>query len=619
MLAAVRESLRVAGTLWTSLGQVLRARWQTLLLLFMTGWAGYYLTILITGLVAPRWGWAVIPLMGAGCLIQLVVTLAAYRLVIRQAGVSLGHPLLPPLTLIALVAGLLVPFTGAYSVFGYFEQYARDAMRATAAMRGSFAYTTFLTQVDPFKSILTLIVTLSAFVAMWVGVRIIDDRTEENSSPVATLVRAFLSACMTFLVLFSLFRVVNQASVWLANRNLMSWLDQAGAWLQSHMAIQVPTFLVTAWHWLAGAAWPVFWSGLCQPIVWLAVVALVGGMQFKGATDLWYVLRSKLGFRGEDRVEAVLDKAPEFIIDPIEGALRFLHMLAVVLKSGVPFLGALIVSFNLVDQVGTWATYLIAKAAGPIAPGYSLLFDPLLKLVALVVIPLVKAVLLAVAYVYLRHQDAQWALARPQRPPAKSILALLISLVLAIGITQLNPGSLDQEKPMRAGQPVVIAGASVVVDDLRIGLALSGTILDAQDDQPVTSQGVFVAVHVTLASRDGATMKVVAQVGTSTHPTWHNDVSIHCDAGFSCGQDLVFELALDDVAAFSIRISPGLLMSEADRVFEARTGEMGDQILRIATDLYSDSVVTVGVFAPASAQVVASQIVVDETTIEEVM
>lgn len=531
--------------LWRGWAGVLRRRAAVLLLLFLLGWAGYHLTVMLTGLVAVKLAWAVIPLMALGCLVQLVITLFAYRLSIHQAEDTLGVAKLPEISFAAMLSRLLVPFAAIYSVFGFFESYARDGVQAAAAMVGTLADFSFLLQVNPFASTKTLVVVVACFIVLWVVARLIKRAANQRQSVGLALLSAFASACVTFLILLSISRVINYLTSWLDSRVFMAWRDQFLHWLGSILRFDVPEVFALCWHWLANTAWPIFWQVMSQPLLWLTVVALVGGMQFTDIDTVWNKADQRLMMRQNHRMVITLAQKVSRSVDGIvEALLPFCHLLTVVVRSSVSFLGALVISFTAINQVGAWLDHAIQRLIGPVSAEYAFLISPLLYLMSMVVTAMAQAVLLSVAYVRLRQIEQTMTVKGSKAGWWKSLVAMVVSLAIAIGISLADPGSPNPVHQIKAGQPVQLLANTVTVSDLRVGRSLTGVIPGQVVNQPIPSLGIFVAVKVSVEGRKETAVGVSAQSGDLSYPLWDSTTSnLTAWAGFRTTADLVFEVA----------------------------------------------------------------------------
>ena len=550
----LRDTVRLGGQFWVTVGKVLGAHVGRLILLFLLGWAGYYLTVLATGLLAPRWAGAVIALMAAGCLIQMVIWLAAYRTCIDHAADLMGAPPLPRTPFVRLIETVLVPFAAAYSVFGFFETYAHDSAQASEALVGTFATAAFLGKINPLASTSALLITLGVFVVLWAGSRALKIWASRVHSTVLMVVSSFLTMCAAFLVLFSLFRVKEWIGQWITTRAFMGWRDAAVNWLGERLHLNLPEAVASVWDWVAGTGWPVFWHALARPVLWLTIVALIGGMQVVRIETVWSRIRTRLGLaeRTPRTHELTREAGKEAVGFVEETLLPFLHLLTVVLRAGVPFLGALTVSYALVVRGTAWLLFLVERLAGPVAPQWVFITAPLYGLVDMVLQPLLLAVLLAVALVHLRRENEALAPARPGLSWRPAVVAVLC-IALAGAISQIEPPSPDVRHGMAEGTPLALATGTVQLTDVRVGYALTD---DNAGYGPVQSQGVFVAVNVAVSGYQSLGVTVTAVTGGVEYPTWDNNSRLINPAGFRSSRDFVFEIPADKMGDVTITITP---------------------------------------------------------------
>ncbi|MCL2652275.1 MAG: hypothetical protein FWD63_00580 [Propionibacteriaceae bacterium] len=546
--------------LWRAIAATLRARGWTILLLLTLGWVGYNMTVFIAGFVAPMWAWAVIPIMGAGCLVQLIVTLAAYRTVIEFAQANDPSTQLPHLSLVPLLSTMLVPFAAAYSAYGFFTGYARDTVIAAGALVGTFADAAFLGDINPLASVTTMVICVAVFVLLWVAARVIKAAAGKTASPVLSVISAFVSSCNTFLMLFSIFRLSSYAHTWAQTRAFMQWRDTAIAWLTGLIHINVADIVMLAWHWLTNTAWPMFWYALSQPILWLAVVALVGGMQFVNVDTVWSGMRTRLGIREHEIITGVTKQAGRRVISSINNLLPFFHLLSVILRSGAPFLAVLIVSYAAVDQCGAWLSMLVKRTIGPIPQQYVFAVNPALQFVGMVVTPGVLAVLLAAAYVRLRRHDTEMKLARVPFS-WRTLVVALVGIGMAIGVTLVVPGSPNRQVALTPDTPATVMDATVTISDVRVGRQITGVLNGQTVTDPISSVGLFVAVNVTVTSHGASSVQIAAQSGEVTYPSWDGFSAIANQAGFTTSRDLVFEIPSDGISDVSVTISPNVTLS----------------------------------------------------------
>ena len=556
MMADLRSLWRETSLLWRTIARILRQRGPVLALLLLFGWAGYHLTVFLTGAIAPYSPWAVIPLMSAGCLIQLTVMLAVYRGAIYPAEDLLGVPKLARLPLMTLVSTLLVPFAAAYSAFGYFGQYARSALIAAYSVVGTLANSAFIEAVNPLASRRTLITCLIAFVVLWLAARLVKAWSAKIKNPPLALVSSYISGCSTFLALFSIVHLYAWIGAWIHARRFNSWTAQITTWFGQHLGFDFPAVVRTIASWVSGTAWPFFWQALSQPILWLVIVAVVGGMSFTNVSSVWERLRTRLGIQRRANADVVkgLKLVGQKVLGQIESLLPFFHLLSVILRSGVPFLATLVISYALVGQLGAWLSWGVYRLAGPVSPKWVLMVSPLFDMVDQVIVPGVEAVLLAAAYVRLRQTDADLGFQRPRGLGWKPLLVAVLAVLVAVGVNQAAPGSANRTVELTPGKAAALFHTTVTLSDPRFGYSLDGTVPLQPDMGTVTSTGVFVAVRVDISSRQGATVVVTAEADGVSYVPWDGEAQISCNAGFEASRDVVFEVPATSLDQLTILV-----------------------------------------------------------------
>ena len=85
-------------------------------------------------------------------------------------------------------------------------------------------------------------------------------------------------------------RVWQQAKLWLTGREFMAWLETVKDAILERagvLSIRLPAIVTQAVGFVADEVWPLFWEALAQPVIWLAVAALVFGSQVLSLAELW--------------------------------------------------------------------------------------------------------------------------------------------------------------------------------------------------------------------------------------------------------------------------------------------------------------------------------------------
>ncbi|MDR0489015.1 MAG: hypothetical protein LBG99_06425 [Propionibacteriaceae bacterium] len=586
-MSLVREIGGEFAILWTTIGRTLRRKGAQILLLFVFAWLAYYVTAALAGLIAPRLAWVVIPLMAGGCLVILTVTLAAYRMSIEEAQVVIDAPKLDHLSLSPLISTLLVPFMLAYSAFGFFEGFARTTMFAAATMTGTTSESSFLGLVDPTASSLTLILCAGAFIVMWVLARVLKYISEKRESLTISLTSALFSSSAVFLVLFSVFRLFGKITTWVKTRTFVGWSDALLERIGSIFQFDFPVYLRVAWNWFMENLWPIFWYALSQPILWLVVVALIGGMQFHSVESVWMRLIAKIPVKSSAKLS--LPKVALTALQELaESLLCFLHMLSAVLKSGAPFLAALVISFAVIEQAGEWLEYLIALLLGPSTTQNMFLTSPIAEIFSQLFTPALQAVILATAFVRLRQIESARALSpytilSPHtRITWKPLISMILIVGLAAGIYTVKPPGDEHFVTITPGVTTQVDTMNVTITDMRIGRSIEGMIDGKTWDDPIPSHGVFVIVNVTLGCELTTGISIEGRVGDSIYQPWDSSAgSLRCAPGFSASQDFAFEIPSEDL--------PSFFVTTTRRQYMASRWEIGK--MPLPADLTIDDVV----------------------------
>lgn len=170
---------------------------------------------------------------------------------------------------------------------------------------------------------------------------------------------------------------------------------------------------------LADEVWPLLWEALVQPVVWLAVAALVFGTQVLSLAELWRkgqpYLAKVPGFDGvrrmpsDRRAKGNCRHRPESVGRPrAEGGqllgdiddkyLPTFHSLRLVLRAGVVFLGAYVAVYSALVMADSGLEMLTNRlfAGQPIAFWYA--YGTSFDLIPDILLEPLRICLLAVAF-----------------------------------------------------------------------------------------------------------------------------------------------------------------------------------------------------------------------------
>jgi hypothetical protein len=556
-----------------------------LLALCLLGWVAYHGSVFAAVELGRVSAWLLIPVLALGVVARLATVILALR--------SVAHALDAPrlLRLVApeeavdddrdrsitrLMSTTLLPFLGVYAAFGYVTVFAQDVVLLSTYRFGILDDRQLLGALNPTSSVTAAAITIGLVVGLYLARRLLDRWHEASGAVVVGLLAVVVEACGLFVVLLSGFRLWEEAQLWLGERRLAQWWDDAVAWASGWLRIDLPDVVTAVWNVAVETVWPVFWDLLSQPVAWLALAALVFGSRVLSLGDLWHttpvpaasrdprmqrVQAALAGAHGARRV--VLQVQEAFLGDIDDKYLPALVALRLVLRAGLPFLGAFVLVFGLVRLAGEWAARTIVVAIGGQPPGTWVRLIPFLDLVPDVIGMSLQLALLGTAFVRILTLRTS---PEPVRVPAGARRRLgevgLVGALLAAvtALTLLNPSARTAERTSAIGEPAGLNGGMVVLDQVRLASGLrTGT-----GDRVETTPLVFVVVRATVIRPGAEPIAASADLrhgDRSYHAgSWAGTV-LTAEAGFRSTGDLVFEVQPSDLdPSLELRFTtPGVL------------------------------------------------------------
>jgi hypothetical protein len=394
---------------------------------WLLGWLGDELAVRVAAIVGDHSGWAAVVIFSGSFLCQLV----AIVLILRLCGQELGVQALIPReegvadddrdnSLSRLVAVTLLPFLGLYSAFGLVDAKAGQLTNEQYFRNGVFTGgPTVLSSVRGLaERHAWWMVTL--LVGLYVLRRLVDHLHERTGVQLLGLLTAVVESFFLLVVIYGGFVLLQRPAEWLKNRQLFAWLDEAGHAVEQALAalhLRLPELLHRFAAFLADPIWPMFWTVVSQPIIWLAVAALVYGSQVLSLADLWrrgqpaavrVIGASRFDRRGDKRslrpaappgvVRVGHEVREAFLGDIDDKYLPTFHSLRLVLGAGTGFLGA----FVLVYAAILVGQHTVQRLVLAVLGGHDIVFwyqaGPLLDLVANLPWEPLRLCLLAVAF-----------------------------------------------------------------------------------------------------------------------------------------------------------------------------------------------------------------------------
>jgi hypothetical protein len=453
--------------LWTELRILIRDTgqvWWRLLPLIMAvyllGWLGSELTLRIAVIAGDFSAWLALALFAFSFVCTLVAAIVILTLAGRELGIS---QLLPEdereidkrdTSLTHLIVITLLPFLGMYAAFG---QVAEAAQRLVTQQWVRYG---FLSDQKTVLGVLNDLATnhLSWLLLLLVGIyvlrRLLDYVAERTGLRILGLVVVLIEAFFMLLVIMGGIRVFQTFRNWFRDRAVLQWLAEIqdmAARIFAIFKIDLPELVTLTWAFFTDQVWPTLIDVVGQPLLWLAVAALVFGSKVLSLAELWrkgqpYAARipgasvfarysEKQAFRRLGpppkgiRLAAVrLQEA--FFGDIDDKYLPALHALRLVVRAGPIFLGCYIFVYNLViiaqNYLGTLMYWIVGGHEGP----FWVRWEPVFDLVPDALFEPIRLCLLAVAFRRCLELFGQRAAVQARRA-ADPVPATTVSPVLA--------------------------------------------------------------------------------------------------------------------------------------------------------------------------------------------
>ena len=408
-----------------------RVWWRLLpqvLALYLLGWLGSQLVLRLAVRAGDLSAWLTLVLFAA----NFVVLLAALVLILRLVGAELGVRSLIPAeestvdgrdeSISRLLAVTLLPFLGLYAAFGQVTDAADTLVTEQTVRYGVLGNATTVLGVlndaatqHPFR-------LLALVVGIYVLRRVVDALHERTGRQALGLLVAFIESFFILTVILGGIRLLQQARLWLLDRALWGWVVDARdavAALLARLSPDLPAVVAAAASFLADEVWPVLWEVVSQPVVWLAVAALIYGSQVLSLAEIWrkgqgYAgripgagafarRREKIALRrvgppprGLRRVATETREA--FLGDVDDKYLPTFHSLRLILRAGLVFLGSFVLVYAVLDIVTGYAQTALHQLLGGHTLDFWLVWGPWVDLVEVLPFEPLRLCLLAVAF-----------------------------------------------------------------------------------------------------------------------------------------------------------------------------------------------------------------------------
>lgn len=420
--------------------------WWRLLPLIMSihllGWLGAELTLRVAIIAGDLSPWLTLILFA----FSFLAILAATVLILNLAGRELGiRDLLPSderadddrdTSVSRLLAITLLPFLGMYAAFGQVQEAGNRLAVQQSVRYGVFGDTPTVLGVLDDLATDRLPVLVALIVGLYAGRRLLDLVHDRTGWRLAGLGVVLVESFFILLLVMGGIRVVQIFGSWLRERTFMAWLrglEDALAHVLARFAIDLPAVVARLAAFVADEVWPTFLDVLGQPLLWLAVAALVFGSRVLTLAELWrrgrslaarvpgagvFAVRSEFRAlrrtgpppRGSASSRVETPRAPRgvrlaaaqarqaFFGDLDDKYLPTFHALRLVLRAGALFLGSYVLAYALVRIAQNYAETLLEAAVGGHDFTFWVRWEPVVTLLTEAPFETLRLCLLAVAF-----------------------------------------------------------------------------------------------------------------------------------------------------------------------------------------------------------------------------
>jgi hypothetical protein len=398
-----------------------------LLGLYLAGWLGSQLLLRVAVVAGDLSAWLALALFAFSFVSLLVVLVLILRLLGRELGIRSLIPAEESAgdrrdeSVSELLAVTLLPFIGIYAAFGQVTEAANTLVVEQFIRYGIGGTETVLAVLDdtsrnhPGR-------LLAIVVGIYVLRRGMDLLHEHTGIRVLGLVVALLESLFLLVFVLGGVRLLQSLLLWLGDRAFVGWLAALGDAVGDAVAglgIDLPAVLATLATFVTEQVWPVLWEVVSQPIIWLAVAALVYGSQVLSLAEVWrrgqtYAARvpgaralagrrstlagRRVGPPPRGLRRAAIEVQEAFLGDIDDKYLPTLHSLQLVLRAGVLFLGSFVLVYAVLGTVTSYASEGLHRLLGGHAMDFWLVWSPWVDLALELPFEPLRLCLLAVAF-----------------------------------------------------------------------------------------------------------------------------------------------------------------------------------------------------------------------------
>jgi hypothetical protein len=269
---------------------------------------------------------------------------------------------------------------------------------------------------------------LLLLVGIYVVRRLLDFAHDRTGRRVFGLLVALIESFFLLLVIMGGIRIWQSFTVWLTDRAVVGWLDAIRESVLDALRVLwsgLPEIVIRTAEFLRDEVWPLFWEVLSQPIVWLAVAALVFGSNVTSLAELWRrgrpvaeklpgaaAIARRTGQRRQRAAQAsegrpagprgvrfVAGEARELLLGDVNDKyLPTIHSIRLVLRAGVIFLAAFVVLYTLLEVARNLLEAFVGALVGGHTVAFWFLLGPFFDLLYSLPFEPLRLCLLAVAF-----------------------------------------------------------------------------------------------------------------------------------------------------------------------------------------------------------------------------
>lgn len=395
--------------------------------IYLLGWLSFQVALKVAAFIEDLNVWVTIGIFSAGLLTQLIPIVLILRLAGRELGI---RQMIPEEdneqderdnSITHLLAVTLLPFMGIYAAFGRLDDAAEELwinqMVRNAAI-GTDHVLAALNTIATDQPFLLLAVVVGTYVVR----RAIDLAHEKTGWRAFGIGVALLETFFMLTVVLGGIRIVQQIMIWFTDRAFVGWFATVRDAIRDVLALfpfHLPDIIDQVLTFYLDSVWPTFWEVISQPIIWLAVAALVFGSHVMSVAELWRTRRPIAHrLRGATSFEPRSDKrrlkgirppsAPvkraavefkEAVLGDIDDKyLPTINSIRLILRAGTIFLGAFVVVYSIQTIMQNYARVVVLSVLGGHEVNFWITSGPIWNLVYGLPFEPLRLCLLAVAF-----------------------------------------------------------------------------------------------------------------------------------------------------------------------------------------------------------------------------